>query len=165
MGSPWAAEPNRSRMSAALTVPLLIDAQIRSSSSQHSLMQSRRSVASTTDARDSGISIPFGTVNRRSRRFASRGHKSKPSSRAKHIAASVFIWTSQLFADCLALAAQFMVLLVHFCRLWRQTAFLCLVLVFVRGMISLPIRRCVYLLPTVAPLGLHRGRQAIGRFD
>ena len=40
---------------------------------------------------------------------------------------SVFIWTSQVFTDGLAFSAHLIMSMVCFCRLWRQTAFLCLI--------------------------------------
>src|ERR1700690_2096930 len=54
-----------------------------------------------------------------------RVYRSKPRSLASPDPKWVFIWTSQLFTDCLAFPSHFIMSMVHFCRLWRQTAFLC----------------------------------------
>jgi hypothetical protein len=40
----------------------------------------------------------------------------------------------------LAFSSHFIMSMVRFCRLWRQTALLCLFLIFLRSMISFPIR-------------------------
>jgi hypothetical protein len=47
----------------------------------------------------------------------------------------VYMDKSSFFTDGLAFSAYLIMSMVLFCRLWRQTAFLCLILNFVRRMI------------------------------